>query len=155
MSALDHEHSLIGGVTGVVLSESLLFIWPLRWFALLGLILVFVDMRFDHEAKRARGEAVDKAHAWRRTGNKIVDYFCWIMVAAAIDRAFISLGVPMLPSLALLVVYGCEIDSLYKNYFAARGKKVSFSFFSFFKSKGIEVKDNSDGTTTKEDSEKA
>jgi hypothetical protein len=50
---------------------------------------------------------------------------------------------PLLPALMLLIIYGFEIDSCYKNYFEARGKNVKISFFNLFSKKQdvIEIKD--------------
>lgn len=69
---------------------------------------------------------------------------CWILVAGARGMAFgIPFDVPVLPSIVLLVVYGCEINSCYGNYFEAHGKKVKINIFKFFAKKAdiIEVKD--------------
>ena len=96
------ERNVIGGFMAAIMSNLLDFMEPLKWFLLLGFILIIVDLRFG-----------------------------------------IPFDVPILPSIVLLVVYGCEINSCYGNYFEAHGKKVKINIFKLFAKKAdiIEVKD--------------
>ena len=48
-------------------------------------------------------------------------------------------GLPILPALVLLVVYGCEINSCFNNYFEARGSKLRINIFKLFKDKSGDV----------------
>ena len=84
---MGHEGNVISGVTSVLLCGMLEFLAPLKWFAVLGLVLIVADLRFGIMAARHRGEKVRYSRAGRRTINKMVDYICWIFVAAAIGRA--------------------------------------------------------------------
>lgn len=52
---------------------------------LLGVVLVFVDLRFGVLAAKKRGERIRTSRAWRRTINKMVDYLCWVTLA---ERVF-------------------------------------------------------------------
>ena len=70
------ERNVIGGVIAATLSGCIEFLEPLRWFFLLGLILIFADLRFGVEAARIRKEKVRTSRAIRRTVNKIIDYLC-------------------------------------------------------------------------------
>ena len=95
-------------------------------------------------AAKTRGEVIRPSRAVRRTANKIIDYLCWIFVAGAMGKAFgIPFDLPILPAIVLLVVYGCEINSCYGNFFEAHGKKVKINIFKLFAKKAdiIEVKD--------------
>ena len=118
---------------------------PLRWVMIAALVLIFVDLRFGVRAARARGEVVRTSRAIRRTVNKIVDYCCWILLAGALGEAFGNpFGIPLLPLLVLLVVFGCEINSCYSNYFESRGKHIKVNIFKLFAKKTdiIEPEDN-------------
>ena len=127
---------MIGGVTAATLSGCIDFLEPLRWFFLLGLILIFADLRFGIEAARIRKEKVRTSRAIRRTVNKIIDYLCWIFTAGALGMTFgIPFGITTLPALVMLVVYGIEINSCFANYFEARGKKIKVNVFKFFAKK--------------------
>lgn len=138
------ERNVIGGFVAVIMSNLLDFMEPLKWFLLLGFILIMVDLRFGILAAKARGEKIRVSRAIRRTANKVIDYLCWVLVAGAMGKAFgIPFNVPVLPSVVLLVIYGCEINSCYGNYFESHGKKVRINIFKFFarKSDIIEVED--------------
>lgn len=139
------DRNVIGGFMSAVMSDFLEFMEPLEWFFLLGLILIVVDLRFGILAARARGESVRTSRAVRRTLNKVIDYLCWILVAGAMGKAFgMSFDVPVLPAIVLLVIYGCEVNSCYGNYFEAHGKKVKINVFKFFAKKAdiIEIEDD-------------
>ena len=111
----------------VFMSGFMDFIEPLKWFLLLGLILIFADLRFGIAAAKKRGEKIRISRAGRRTINKIVDYLCWILVAGAMGKAFgIPFNIPVLPAITLLVVCGLEINSVFMNYFEARGGELRY-----------------------------
>lgn len=138
------ERNVIGGITASVLSGFADFMSPLRWFLLLGLVLIIADLRFGIEAAQYRKEVIRTSRAIRRTVNKIIDYLCWIFVAGAMGEAFgNSFSIAFLPAVVMLVVYGIEINSCYTNYFEARGKKVRVNVFRFFAKKNdiIEIEE--------------
>jgi uncharacterized membrane protein YfcA len=130
------EKSIITSTTAVLLSGMIEFLTPLKWFAVLGVILVLADLRFGIRAARYRGEKIRVSRAGRRTINKLVDYTCWIFMAGAIDKAFgAPFGIPILPALTMLAVYGFEVNSCFHNYFEAKGKDVKIDFFGIFRKK--------------------
>lgn len=138
------ERNVIGGITAATLSGFLEFLEPLRWFFLLGLVLILVDLRFGIEAAQVRKEKIRTSRAVRRTVNKIVDYLCWIFLAGALGMTFgAPFGITTLPALVMLVVYGIEINSCFANYFESKGKKVKVNIFKFFAKKSdiIEVEE--------------
>lgn len=105
------ERNLINGSLVSYLSWAADFISPIRWFLLAAFALVLADLKFGIEAARHRGETIRKSRAIRRSANKIIDYLCWILVATSFGEAFgTPFGIPILPALVLLVVYGCEIN---------------------------------------------
>ncbi|MEG0725905.1 MAG: phage holin family protein [Mucinivorans sp.] len=112
------------------------FFEPLRWILLLALVIVFVDLRFGIRAARKRGETIRTSRAIRRTINKIVDYMCWILLAGVLGEAFGEpFDIPLLPLIVLLVVFGCEINSCFSNYFESRGQKMQVNIFKLFAKK--------------------
>lgn len=127
------------------------FISPIRWFLLAAFALVLADLKFGIEAARHRGETIRKSRAIRRSANKIIDYLCWILVATSFGEAFgTPFGIPILPALVLLVVYGCEINSCFNNYFEARGSKLRINIFKWLKNKSdIMVPSDDENDTTK------
>ena len=138
------ERNVITGAMAVTLSGMLDYLYPLRWFALAGLIIVFADLRFGIEAAKVRKEVVRRSRAVRRTFNKIVDYTCWILLASSLDHALGEpFNIPILSAMIMLVVFGVEVNSCFSNYFEAKGKKIKVNIFDFFRKKGdiIEIKE--------------
>lgn len=108
------------------------FFEPLKWVLIAALVLIGVDLRFGVSAAIKRGESVQFSRAIRRTINKIVDYTCWILLAGVVGEAFGEpFNIPLLPLIILLVIFGCEINSCYSNYFESRGKNVKINIFKY------------------------
>lgn len=141
------ERNVLNGVVAVGLSGFCEFLYPLRWLLLLALVLILADLRFGIQAAKFRGDKIRLSRAGRRTINKAVDYLCWTMLAATLGKAVGDpLGIPLMPLLVLLVIFGFEINSCFNNYFESRGKNFKINIFDFFRKKTdiieIEDKDN-------------
>ncbi|MFI3322866.1 MAG: phage holin family protein [Rikenellaceae bacterium] len=109
------------------------FFTPLKWILIAAFVIIFVDLRFGVSAAKKRGEVVRFSRAIRRTVNKIVDYTCWILLAGVIGQAFGEpFHVPLLPLIILLVIFGCEINSCFSNYFESKGQSMRVNVFKFF-----------------------
>ena len=50
------ERNVIGGFVMAIMSNLFDFMEPLKWFLLLGFILIMVDLRFGIMAAKTRGE---------------------------------------------------------------------------------------------------
>jgi hypothetical protein len=53
---MEQERNIIGAALSVALSSMIDFLAPLKWFALLGLVLIVADLRFGVRAAKARGK---------------------------------------------------------------------------------------------------
>lgn len=127
------ERNIVSGFTSVVLSEFIDFLYPIRFIALLGLILVIVDLRFGIRAAIVRKEEIRFSRALRRTGNKIVDYTCWLLLAVATGHAFGNdFNIKIFPSIILAIIFGIEINSCLGNYFKSRGFNYKINVFKLF-----------------------
>ena len=91
-------------------------------FIFVAIILIFVDLFFGIAAARKRNETVRLSRAIRRTTNKLVEYACWIILAASLAVAFKT---PSLNWIFLALVVGNEMISIITNWLFVRGKKVS------------------------------
>lgn len=130
------ERNVSGGMTAIFLAELLEFLYPLRWIGLLALIIILADLRFGTLAAKQRGEMVRFSRAIRRTGNKIVDYICWLLLASAFGLVFGEpFGFATLREIILFVIFGAELQSCFSNYFAYRGLNYKVDIFKFFKAK--------------------
>lgn len=144
------ERNVVNGVVVMVLSGFSDFLYPLRWLLILAGVIIIVDLRFGIKAAQVRGEKIRFSRAGRRTINKTVDYLCWTMLAGALGKAIGEpFGIPLLPALVLLVVFGFEINSCFSNYFESRGRKMKINIFDFFRKKTdiIDVKEEKDEPT--------
>lgn len=137
-------------VVTTLFEHAQLFFEKSGWMLCLGLILILVDLRFGVKAAKVRKEKVKISRAFRRTGNKIIDYFCWVMVAYFIGQTF---GGPfhldILPYIVIAIIYLVELESMIYNYFESRGKKVKIGIWKWFESKtglSVETKDSKDDT---------
>lgn len=131
-----HERNIINGVSTVFLTDFVTFFYPLKWFSLLAILIVFADLRFGVKAAQKRGEVVRSSRAVRRTINKLVDYACWLFLAGAFGQAFGHFfDEKILPSLIMLVIFGVEINSCFSNYFEYHGKKIKVDIFKLFAKK--------------------
>lgn len=123
------------------------FFEPFKWVLLLALVIVCVDLRFGIRAAKVRGEVIRTSRAIRRTINKMVDYVCWILLAGVLGEAFGEpFSIPLLPLVVLLVIFGCEINSCFSNYFESRGEKIKVNIFKLFRSKA-EIIEPEEGET--------
>lgn len=127
------ERNIIGGLVAILLSDMIEFFVPLKWFGFLAFVLILADLRFGVRAAKRRGEKVRFSRAIRRTGNKMVDYTAWILLAGAFGKAFHSFyASEYLPHLALIVVFGTELNSCFSNFFEASGKQLKINIFKLF-----------------------
>ena len=133
---MEQERNVINGAMSVALADWLVYLEPIKWLALCGILLVFCDLRFGVLAAKARGESIRKSRALRRTCNKLVDYTCWVLLSVGIEFAFgLSLHIPLIPVFIMLVIYGIELNSVFQNYFDYRGINMKIDIFKWFKKK--------------------
>lgn len=118
--------------TGLLLFSGLIeYLYPMKWFALLAFIIIVADLRFGTLAAKKRGETVRFSRAIKRTGNKIVDYTCWLLLAWALGLAFGDyLESQFLPAIVLAVIFGIELESCFSNYFETKGMKVKINLLA-------------------------
>ncbi|MBP3511161.1 MAG: hypothetical protein J6K19_03870 [Prevotella sp.] len=127
MNETNNLFSAMMAALGMVLAD---FYGHLAPWLLLGMGLVFADLRFGILAARARKEEIRPSRAWRRTLNKMVDYLCWVTLAEMCSRTFgITLGAPVVSIAMLFVIYGIELNSCVNNYLEYKGIKKKWNFF--------------------------
>ena len=127
MNETNNLFSAAMAALGMVLAD---FYGHLAPWLLLGMVLVFVELRFGVLAARVRGEEIRPSRAWRRTLNKMVDYLCWVTLAEVCSRTFgITLGTPLVSMAMLFIIYGIELNSCVNNYLEYKGIKKKWNFF--------------------------
>ena len=78
------ERNIINGTTAAIVAPLLEFYNRLIPFLLLAIVLIIVDSRFGVAAARKRNEPIRTSRKWRRAINKLVDYICWVALAAMV-----------------------------------------------------------------------
>lgn len=144
-----NDRNILNGMTAVFLSEMMEFLYPMKWLFLLAFILILVDLRFGVLASKKRGEVVRFSRAIKRSGNKIVDYICWLLLASAFGVVFGEpFGIVTIREIILLVIFGVELESCFSNFFYYKGLNYKVDIFKFFKSKTdiIEIEQNKTNT---------
>lgn len=131
------ERNVVNGFIAFTLSEETYILFmDLRWFGVLGLVLILTDLRFGVLSAKRRGEEIRLSRAVRRTINKGVDYTCWIMLAGVFGKAFGEMfNIPILAGIVLVVVFGIELNSCFNNYFESKGKPLKVDFLNFITKK--------------------
>lgn len=89
-------------------------------------VAIVCDLFFGCEAAKRRGERVRFSRAVRRTGNKACEYLCWVMLSITFSIGFTA---DWLKYAIFAIIYGNELSSCLSNYFAAKGKRMSFNVF--------------------------
>ncbi|MCD7931971.1 MAG: phage holin family protein [Tannerellaceae bacterium] len=120
-----------------------------KWLFLLAFCLTMGDLKFGIAASQSRNEPVKRSRAIRRTLDKVCSYVIWVMMAYTFGQAFSQpFGVDLVPMLILIIIYGVEMESIFVNYFAARGMKIKVNLLAFFARKSelinIERKEEAD-----------
>lgn len=116
-----------------MVSELQCMLWDMRWFIVLCVVLIVVDLVFGIENATAHKEKIRKSRAIRRTANKFIDYMCWLLFAGVFARAFAQpFGIADTTVTAGVMFVACvsEVDSILQNYTEARGKE-RFSIMHF------------------------
>lgn len=122
------------------------FIWA-KWLLITAFVLTMADLKFGISAAKYRKEIIKRSRAIRRTLDKISSYVLWVVLAYTFGQAFgLPFGIDILPIIMLLVIYGVELESIYVNYFAAKGKSVKVNVLKFFGKKAdiIEIEEKED-----------
>lgn len=121
-----------GSITITMLGESQYILFELRWMLLLAVALILADFWFGISVSKYLGKTIRRSRACRRTLNKLVDYLCYLLVAAFLGMA---LGDPLglkpvnIAMVSLLMCYGFEIDSIYSHICELHGVKNGISIW--------------------------
>lgn len=108
----------ISAVLTAFFSESIIQMIP---FLILAFVVVLVDLKFGISAANKRGEVVRLSRAIRRTIDKIISYFCWVLLASTASVAF---SMPVIEYAIIGIVIGIEVLSVGSNWLELKGYKI-------------------------------
>lgn len=130
------NHILVMTLTDHFLLGLVEFIVWAKWLFIAAFALTLADLRFGIAASKYRHETIRRSRAIRRTIDKVCSYILWVIIAYTFGKAFgSSFGIDILPVIILIVIYGVELESIFLNYFEAKGRKVKVDVFKIFKKK--------------------
>ena len=124
----------------IKLSSPLIFIEELmgimleiRWWIFAAFILVIADLWFGIRVSKAKGIKIRYSSAGRRTLNKFMDYFLYILLgtslAMALHQSYDIIQPIIITSTILAFCYAFEIDSIYDHICYLHGKKKAISIW--------------------------
>lgn len=114
----------------VFLNELMNIIYDIRWWIFLAVVLVMADLWFGLRVSKAKGIVIRKSSAGRRTLNKMIDYFLYILIGTSFGMALgkpYELNPMIVACTILFFCYAFEIDSIYEHICYLHGfeKKIS------------------------------
>lgn len=116
---------------GVMGSEALTVLYDLRWMLVLIVVLVVADFWFGVSESLKKNKEFRFSRAGRRTCNKVIDYFTYLLIGAVLGLALFE---PLelcdhTVSAAIGLGLGClwEIDSIIGHVCALHGMSNPFS----------------------------
>ena len=146
---MEDSNSIFATAVNIIGAALANFYSHLAPWLLLGVVLVFVDLRFGIKAARRRGEKIRTSRAWRRTINKMVDYLCWVTLAEVCSRTFgVTIGAPVVSLAVLFIIYGIEISSCVNNYLEYKGARKKFNFFKLINKEHLLEDEQEDESVT-------
>lgn len=127
---------LKGGVA-LFMAEYVDILIQLRWMLFLALVLILADLWFGCKASLKQKIPLRKSRAGRRTANKIVDYFVYILLGTSLGMAVAEpYGMdPKIFSISIILLcYTFEIDSICSHICVLHNVKSKISIWSIIKS---------------------
>lgn len=133
---MTHNEFQIVTLTDGIIIGLIEFVQWAELLLVLALVLTIADLYFGIGAAKFRKEKIRRSRAVKRTINKICSYVLWVILAYFFGKVFgVPFGIELVPTIMLLIIYGVELESIYSNYFEAKGKKIKVNILSFFSKK--------------------
>lgn len=117
----------------VFIQELMNVMMEIRWWVFLAFIFVLADLWFGIRVSKMKGLKIRYSSAGRRTLNKFVDYFLYILLGTslgmALSQSYEGLNPVIIASTILAFCYAFEIDSIYDHICYIHGKKKTISIW--------------------------
>lgn len=132
---MNDRHNAITGVGAAglsMISGIASFFYPIRYVIIVLFLLIMLDLYFGLRESRYKHVQIRLSRAMRRTGNKIMDYFFFILVAGFIQQVFdeSKITFPYFSIVSISVFGVFEIESVINHWLVLHGRKeVDFSKF--------------------------
>lgn len=117
----------------VFIQELMEIMLQIRWWIFAAFILVIADLWFGIRVSKMKGIKIRYSSAGRRTLNKFMDYFLYILLgtslAMALYQSYEVIKPMVVTSTILAFCYAFEIDSIYDHICYLHGKKKAISIW--------------------------
>lgn len=110
--------ALLKGGVAMFIVEYIDILIQLRWMLFLALVLIIADLWFGLKDSIQHHVPIRKSRAIRRTINKMIDYFVYILLGTSLAMAIgepYGLDPKIVSISVLLLCYLLEIDSIYDH----------------------------------------
>lgn len=97
------------------------------WLVVAAVVIVCDPLFRLRSGPGKRGERVQHFGGGSPHRHKMCEYLCWVMLGITISIGFAA---DWLKYLIFAIIYGNELSSCLSNYFAAKGKRITFNVFS-------------------------
>lgn len=119
----------------VFIQELMNIMMEIRWWIFLAFILVIADLWFGIRVSKVKGLKIRYSSAGRRTLNKFVDYFLYILIGTSLGMSLCQsfpdsfIDPVLVASIILGFCYAFELDSIYDHICYLKGKKKVISIW--------------------------
>lgn len=126
-----------GGIfTAGILEDITHFYGPLIPLFIIAIVLIATDARFGVMLSKKNGLKVRFSRLVRRSVNKFLDYFCWVTIAGLFGFVYgDSFDLPNFELIAMVGIYGLELNSIVNNYLEVKGINLRLNFIKWFTKK--------------------
>lgn len=119
----------------IFVQELMNIMMEIRWWIFSAFVLVMADLWFGVRVSKMKGIKIRYSSAGRRTLNKFVDYFLYILIGTSLGMSLYqsfpdsAINPILVSSIILIFCYAFEIDSIYDHICYLKGKKKVISIW--------------------------
>lgn len=125
---MNDRHNIITSVgsTGLAIYSIVHdFISPIKYIIIATVLLVIMDLYFGISESRQNGKPIRKSRAFRRTANKLMDYFFFILLTGLLQQIFLDshIQTPYFSLVATILIGFFELESIINHWLVLHHRK--------------------------------
>lgn len=125
---MNDRHNIItsAGSTGLAIYSIVHdFISPIKYIIIATVLLVIMDLYFGISESKKRKRPIRKSRAFRRTANKLMDYFFFILLTGLLQQIFLAshIQTPYFSLVATILIGFFELESIINHWLVLHHRK--------------------------------